>query len=83
MRLKLTNNLTHSEVFLVVKDKGATANFFCFDIELPTGMVDGEYTYTLYDDRDSKIASGLLQIGEYQRVIKEYNKKENMKVYNG
>jgi hypothetical protein len=47
-------------------------------------MVDGEYTYQLYD-RDCLVANGLCQIGDYKAEVKEYkenkNKEKTYKVY--
>lgn len=82
MRLILTNNLTKVEVNLEVNDLGSTANFYHFEIALPTGLLDGEYSYRLYDN-SKLVANGLIQIGEYERNIVEYNDKKKIVVYNG
>lgn len=64
--LKLVNNLTKSEFTLRDLDDKETSNlFYTFDITLPEGLVDGEYGYTLYDDMDRVVATGLLQVGDY------------------
>ena len=64
MVLKFTNNTTKQEWNLDVTDTNDSRMFYHFDIILPEGMPDGEYTYILLDD-DTPKASGLLQVGEY------------------
>lgn len=82
MVIKLTNNLTKSEVELEVEDKGVSASFFAFDIVLPPGMDEGEYTYILYD-MGTEVARGLCQIGEYQAKKETYKQKKKTVQYNG
>lgn len=67
MTLKLRNNLTKIEyTFDNLVDELVSRLFYTFDITLPEGMDDGEYAYTLYDDRNVVKATGLLQVGDYK-----------------
>lgn len=82
MILKLYNNLTKKEeTFTEIEDKLTSQLFYHIDLTLVDGMIDGEYTYELYDE-DILVAQGLMQIGDYERDIeenKEYN--DNKKTY--
>ena len=67
MTLKLRNNLTKIEyTFENLVDELVSRLFYTFDITLPAGMDDGEYAYTLYDERNVVKATGLLQVGDYK-----------------
>lgn len=74
MQLKLINNLTKNTIDLgEVEDKLGSSIFYSFEIVLPDGVKDGEYTYELYED-GNMVSTGLLQIGNYkQESGKEYN----------
>lgn len=79
MKLKLINNLTKNTIELgEIEDKLVSSVFYSFDITLPDGIADGEYTYELYDG-DKMMATGLFQIGDYTHENKEY--KEDKKGY--
>lgn len=85
MIIKLTNNITKNTIELgEIEDKKKSSLFYTFDIALPEGMEEGEYTYELIDD-GKIIANGLLQIGDYERdtdVNKEYkDEKKGFIVY--
>ena len=84
MKLKLVNNLTKNTIDLgEIEDKKVSALFYSFDISLPDGIIDGEYTYQLYVD-DNIVSTGLLQVGDYKSDNKEYNdNKKGYIVYNG
>ena len=86
MLLKITGNVTKNTIEYEVEDKKTSAIFYQFDITLPKGCIDGEYTYELVND-DKIIATGLLQIGDYEKDVIENKKYENNKtdtiVYNG
>lgn len=80
MQIKLINNLTKNTIDLgEVEDSLVSSIFYSFEIVLPDGIKDGEYTYELYEN-GNKVSTGLLQIGDYkQESGKEYN--ENKKGY--
>lgn len=79
--IKLVNNLTKYEFSLQdLEDKETSRLFYTFDITLPEGLVDGEYAYTLYDENNVVLATGLLQVGDYKPDNKTYEQntiKEN------
>lgn len=95
MTLKLTNNVTKNIIEIEVEDNKNSTLFYQFDIRLPEGCEDGEYTYELIDyviedfvvGLRKVVATGLLQIGDYQRnlnINREYNENnKNTIVYNG
>lgn len=83
MILKLKNNTTKVEYEFEVADKMNSQLFYSCDIRLFEGMLDGEYTYELYEFNGEFLATGLIQIGEYVRTPKnEYNGgKKEYKIY--
>lgn len=84
MTLKLKNNLDKNIYSFDVNDKSESCMYYVFDIELPSGISDGEYTYELYDLNDEVVATGLMQIGDYVAEHTTYN-NENQEyiVYGG
>ena len=58
--------------------------FYCFDIQLPSEIVDGEYEYFLYDD-GYELVKGLCIVGNYEPVNKTFNnnQRDNIIVFNG
>lgn len=86
LRLELTNNTTKTITNYDVIDYFSSNIFFHFELKLSDDMIDGEYSYKLYDG-ECLVASGLLQIGDYKAEVKEYkenkNKEKTYKVYNG
>lgn len=81
MILKLTNNLTKSTTNYDVMDMYSSEIFFHFNIKLGEDMIDGEYTYELFDG-EKKVAEGVLQIGDYKASTTVFNKeKKTYKVY--
>lgn len=95
MELRLINNVTKNIIEIEVEDNKNSTLFYQFDIRLPEGCEDGEYTYELIDyviedfiiGLPKVVATGLLQIGDYQRnlnINREYNENnKNTIVYNG
>lgn len=87
MRLELTNNLSKiTKILDNIEDKKSSGLFYSFDISLDGSYEDGEYTYRLIDE-EKVVATGLLQIGDYERdmdINTEYeNNKKDIIVYNG
>jgi hypothetical protein len=80
MILKLTNNLSKIAYEFEVIDWHDSNIFFHFELKIEEDMAEGEYTYELFDG-DTKVAQGLLQIGDYKPQTKEYNNKKTYKVY--
>ena len=81
MKIKLINNLTKVEYDLPVSDNKVSAKYWNFNLTLPDGIQDGEYSYQVYDDDNISIASGLAQIGDYTPIKTEYNEKEEYITY--
>ena len=87
MRLELTSNLTKiTKILDNIEGKNNSGLFYSFDISLDGSYEDGEYTYRLIDE-EKVVATGLLQIGDYERdmnINTEYdNNKKDIIVYNG
>lgn len=74
MSIKLINNLTKAVIFLdnLIENANSTDLFYCFDIQLPENVTDGEYAFILYDDGYA-VANGLCQIGDYEPIRESYN----------
>lgn len=84
MILKLTNNVTKEEYTWEVVDECKSGHFWVFSITLPDGIPDGEYSYELYNDTMSRIASGLCQVGEHVNNNQTYKNNEKKTItYNG
>lgn len=86
MLLKLVSNYSKKEYTFTVEDENLSRLNYAFDITLPEGILDGEYTYKLYSD-NTVISTGLAQVGDYERPVETtttYNNNEdNIIVYNG
>lgn len=88
MKLEIINNLTKQKLSFNVRDFHSSNIFFHFELRLQDNLegikvediVEGEYLYNLYDG-DTKVAEGLLQIGDYTKENKEYNNEKKYKVY--
>ena len=85
MRLTLKNNLTKAEMEFDVTNKMTSGLFYAFDITLSGETTEGEYTYTLYGDKNEVIATGLAQIGDYKPETSAYteNNQQQFITYNG
>lgn len=71
--LKLRNNLTKAEYSIGnLTDNNVSRIWYAFDITLPLGVTDGEYSYELYDSSGGLKGTGLLQIGDYQPEKQSY-----------
>lgn len=77
MLLKLTNNLSKiTTEFSGLTDQDTSRLYYIFDITLPEGMDEGEYSYELFDDDNNSVVSGLAQIGDYVPENKTYTTQE-------
>ena len=77
MTLKLRNNATKAEILLDANDKGCSCMYYIFDVALPVGVADGEYTYQLLNLNNDVVATGLLQIGDYKAEHTIYKDEKN------
>lgn len=79
----LQNNVTKKEYSYRVYDVNDSSLFWHFTLTLGEEMDDGEYTYRLMND-ELCLATGLLQIGDYENKSKKYITDDNgIKQYNG
>ena len=86
MVLKLTNNVSKKEYEFTVTDLENSKLYYHFNnFVLEEHMDDGEYNYYLYDEEETLVAQGLLQVGNYNAERKIYKETENntYKQYNG
>ena len=84
MVFHLENNVTKREYSYRVYDANDSALFWHFTLTLGEDMDEGEYTYRLFSG-DVEVATGLLQIGDYQNNTKKYTVTDGngIKQYNG
>lgn len=74
LSLVCVSTIDNSERFnAVVIDIATSARFFNLAVELPEDAMPGEYEYTL-SDSVKVLTTGLLQVGEYDSKVREYNK---------
>lgn len=83
MKLILKNGITHKELEYNVTDLNESNIFYTFNINIPESYDDGEYEYTLKDDGDKIVATGLIRVGDYKTENKEYNNKDNKYIQYG
>lgn len=85
MKLKLSNNLTKVEH--TYDNVSVTETKLYYDVLFdfnPIGMDEGEYDYTLFNDDEEVIATGILRYGNYNNEKKTvYENKKVIKQYNG
>ena len=77
MDIHLINNLSKSRYIIENLEENYRSSdlFYCFDILLPEGLVDGEYTLILFDD-GVKVVETIAQVGDYEPERVSYNNKE-------
>ena len=78
LTLKLVNNLTKKSYIIdnLVENANSTDIFYCLDIQLPADILDGEYTYFLYQD-GYLLVQGICQIGDYTPEQTRFNNDSN------
>lgn len=83
MKLKFVNTVDKKEYYFDnLEDINDSKMFFHFNIKLVSGMPDGSYEYTLYDG-NTKLAIGVVQIGDYKQVNTAYTKNNTFIQYKG
>lgn len=76
-RLEVINNLTQQSYDIDIND--VLEYTFTYQLEIdPIELMDGEYTYKLFND-EVLVEKGLLVYGDYKREIQSYQ-KENKKI---
>ena len=82
MKLLLKNGITHKEFEYNVTDLNESSIFYTFNINIPDSLDDGEYEYTLKDDVDKILATGLIRVGDFKQENKQYiNNKDKFIQY--
>ena len=76
MKLLLKNGITHKQFEYSVEDLNESSIFYTFNINIPDSYDDGEYEYTLKDNEDKIVATGLMRIGDYKQENTQYNNKD-------
>lgn len=85
MKLILKSTITSKEIELNVTDIEDKKLYYHFKDTIPNDVDEGEYSYTLYDDNDTIVATGIARIGDYKTNNQVYNNttKKERKQYNG
>lgn len=81
--LKLVHNMTNTDHTLSdLKNNGSNSGYWIFyGVDL-SELQTGEYTYTLYDDKDETLETGLLQVySDIKDPISYRRNKEKTTVY--
>lgn len=76
MKLILKNGITHKEFEYSVTDLNESSIFYTFNINIPESYDDGEYEYTLKDDLNKILATGLIRVGDFKQENTQYNNKD-------
>ena len=76
MKLIIKNGITHKNFEYSVTDLNESLIYYVFNINFPEEMDDGEYNYTLKDDLNKTLATGLIRIGDYEQKNTQYNNKD-------
>ena len=84
MKFIIKNNITHKEFENSVTDLNESLIYYTFNINIPESYDDGEYEYTLKDDGNKIVATGLIRVGDFKQNNTQYiNNKDNKYVQYG
>ena len=84
MKIILKNGITHKEFEYSVTDLNESSIYYTFNINIPEEMDDGEYNYTLKDDLNKTLATGLMRVGDFKQENTQYkNNKDNKYIQYG
>ena len=72
MKLLLKNGITHKNFEYSVTDLNESSIYYTFNLNIPEEMDDGEYEYTLKDNEDKIVATGLMRVGDFKQENKQY-----------
>ena len=73
MKIIIKNGITHKEFEYNVDDLNESNIFYTFNINIPESFDYGEYSYTLKDNEEKIVATGLLRVGDYEQKNTQYN----------
>ena len=79
MQFIIKNGITHKEFEYSVEDLNESSIYYVFNINIQDSLDDGEYEYTLKDDVDKILATGLIRVGDFKQENKEYNNNKDKK----
>lgn len=77
--LVMCNTTDHQEVTLSMRELNASGLYLNLAVDLPEGLADGEYQYTLIDG-NILVSQGLLYVGDLQSTS-QYEKTIRYKQY--
>ena len=80
MKLFIKNGITHKEFEYNVADLNESSIFYTFNINIPESYDDGEYEYTLKDDGNKIVATGLIRVGDYKQENTQYINNKDKKI---
>ena len=83
MKFIIKNNITHKNFEYSVEDLNESSIYYTFNLNIPEEMDDGEYEYTLKDDLNKILATGLMRVGDFKQENKEYNNKDKKYIQYG
>ena len=82
MQFIIKNGITHKNFEYNVEDLNESSIFYTFNINIPDSLDDGEYEYTLKDNEDKIVATGLIRVGDFKQENKQYiNNKDKFIQY--
>lgn len=72
MKFIIKNGITNRNFEYNVTDLNESSIYYTFNLNIPDSFDDGEYEYTLKDDLDKIVATGLMRVGDYKQNNKQY-----------
>ena len=79
MKFIIKNGITHKEFEYSVEDLNESSIYYTFNINIPDSFDDGEYNYTLKDDEDKTVATGLIRVGNFKQENTQYSNNKDKK----
>ena len=79
MKLYIKNGITHKNFEYNVEELNESSIYYTFNLNISEEMDDGEYEYTLKDDGEKILATGLIRVGDFKQENKEYNNNKDKK----
>ena len=79
MKFIIKNNITHRNFEYSVTDLNESSIYYTFNINIPDSLDDGEYSYTLKDDVDKILATGLIRVSDFKQENTQYNNNKDNK----
>lgn len=86
MKFLLVNSVTKKTIEKIVTDENTSSLFYQFNFNFDELVDEGSWTYTLYDDKNKEVATGIAIVGDFvPENTKTYNNnpKTTYKVYDG